>query len=200
MGGGVITSVSGQPTTQLTMVMQNGAGTGMVSSAFASGASIDLNGSTVYQIDEDGMDMSSLPFTPGFDAGHIYAGQSGMPISSTGMMSGGMGGGMMGGSPMAGTITASEVALEPRGLSGTVSSAITSGSRTSFTLTLPSDSAFSALTGATSVIVYQQPGTTTSSTSPIAAGAAVHAFGLLFLDAGHWKMVASRIGPQLALD
>lgn len=194
MGGGMITAVTGQPATALTMVMQNGAGTGMMASSFAAGATIDLNGGTTYKIDEDGMNMSGLPFTPVFDATHIYAGQSVMPISSTGMMSGGMGGGMMGGSSMAGTITASEVALEPRGLSGTIATAITSGSTTIFTLTLPSDCAFTTLTRATSVMVFQQSETTVSGTSPIASGSTVHAFGLLFYDAGQWKMVASRIG------
>jgi hypothetical protein len=46
--------------------MQNGAGTGMMSSDFAAGVKIDTNGSTANQIDEDNMDMSGLPFTSGF--------------------------------------------------------------------------------------------------------------------------------------
>ena len=194
MGGGIITAVTGQPPTSLTMVMQNGAGTGMMSSDFAAGATIDLSGSTTYEIDEDNVDMSGLPFTPVFDASHIYVGQSVMPISSTGMMSGGSG--MMGGSSMGGTITASEIALEPQGLTGTAATAITSGSTTSFTLTLPSDSAFTTLTGATSVTVIQQSQTTVAGTSPIASGSSMHAFGLLFFDAGQWKMVAARMGAN----
>lgn len=196
MGGGIITALTGQPPTSLTMVMQNGAGTGMMSSYFAAGATVDLSGSTTYEIDEDGMDMSNLPFTPVFDASHIYAGQSVMPISSSGMMSGGMGGGMMGGGAMGGTITADKVALEPQGLTGTASVSISSGSPASFTLTLPSDCAFTTLTGATSVTVYQQSKTMMSGTSPIASGTAMHAFGLLFYDGGQWKMVASRIGAN----
>ena len=195
MGGGIVTAVTGQPATQLTMVMQNGAGTGMMASDFAAGVTIDMNGSTAYQIDEDNMDMSGLPFTPMFDASHIYAGQSVMPISSGGMMSG-SGGGMMGGGSMAGTMTASNLELEPQGLSGTVATAISSGSTTSFMLTLPSDSAFTTMTGATSVTVYQQTGTTVAGTSPIASGSTVHAFGLLFFDGGKWKMVASRMGAE----
>ncbi|MHB2010006.1 MAG: DUF5666 domain-containing protein, partial [Acidobacteriaceae bacterium] len=35
MGGGIVTAVTGPPATQLTMVMQNGAGTGMMASDFA---------------------------------------------------------------------------------------------------------------------------------------------------------------------
>lgn len=194
MGGGIITAVTGQPPTALAMVMQNGVGTGMMSSSFAAGATIDLSGNTTYEIDEDNMDMSGLPFTPVFDASHIYAGQSVMPISSSGMMSGGSG--MMGGGSMGGTITASEVALEPQGLTGTAATSITSGSTASFTLTLPSDSAFTTLTGATSVTVIQQPQTTVAGTSPIASGSSMHAFGLLFFNAGQWKMVAARMGAN----
>ena len=88
MGGGVITAVTGQPPTALTMVMQNGAGTGMMSSTFAAGANIDLSAGTTYRIDADGIDMSGLPFTPVFDGTHIYVGQGFMPISSGGMSSG----------------------------------------------------------------------------------------------------------------
>jgi len=140
------------------------------------------------------MDMSGLPFTPVFDASHVYVGQSVMPISSGGMMSGG--GGMMGGSSMAGTMTASNLELEPQGLSGTAATTITSGAAASFALTLPSDSAFTTLTGATTVTVYQQTGTTIAGGSSIASGSTMHAFGLFFYDGGQWKMVASRIGSN----
>jgi hypothetical protein len=196
MGGGVVTAVVGQPATQLSIVMRNGAGTGMVLSSLAAGVTVNLNGSTVYQIDKDNVDMSSLPFTPVFDAGHIYAGQGVMPISSAGMMNGGAGGGMMGGASIAGTITASSINLQQQGLSGTVATALTSGSRASFTMALPPDSAFRTMTGATTVIVYQQSGTTILGGASIASGATVHTLGLLFLDAGQWKMVASRMGPS----
>ena len=102
----------------------------------------------------------------------------------------------MGGSSMAGTMTASNLELEPQGLSGTVATTITSGAATSFALTLPSDSAFTTQTGATSVTVYQQTGTTISGGSSIASGSTMHAFGLLFFDGGQWKMVASRMGSN----
>lgn len=196
MGGGVITAVTGQPATALTMVMQNGAGAGMMSSAFAAGVTVTLNGSTTFEIDTDNIDMSSLPFTPVFDASNIYPGQSVMPISSSSMMSGGMGGGMMGGGNMAGTITATNVELEPQGISGTVATAITSGAQTSFTMSLPAGCAFTTLTGATSLTIYQQPKTIMAGGSSIASGSTVHAFGLLFFDGGKWKMVASRLGSN----
>jgi Domain of unknown function (DUF5666) len=195
MGGGIISKVTGQPATSLTLVMQNGTGTGMMWTYFASGATIDLSGGATFTIDQDNIDMSGLPFTPIFDDSHIYAGQSVMPVSSSGMMGGGMGGGMMGGSSL-GTITASKLLIVPQGLTGTATAAIANGSTTSFTLTLPSDSAFTALTGASSVKIFQQAKTAVSGTSPIAGGSSVHVYGLLFFDAGQWKMVASRMGAN----
>jgi hypothetical protein len=196
MGGGIITAVTGHPAISLTLVMQNGVGSGMMSTYFANGTTVDVSGSTTFTIDKDNMDMSALPFTPTFDESHIYAGQSVMPVSSSGMTSGGMGGGMMGGSPLSGTITASQLLLVPQGLSGTSLGTITSGATTSFTLKLASDSAFTTLTGATNVEIFQQSKTTVAGTSSIASGSSVHAFGLLFFDAGQWKLVASRIGAN----
>jgi hypothetical protein len=111
-------------------------------------------------------------------------------------MAGGMGGGMMGGGNMAGTITATGLELEPQGISGTVATAITSGGQTSFTLALPTGCAFSTLTGASNVTIYQQPKTVITTGSSIASGSTVHAFGLMFFDNGQWKMVASRLGSN----
>ena len=196
MGGGIITTASA---TSLSLVMQNGVGNGMMSSYFGDGATVNLSAGTTYVMNKDGIDMSGLPFTPAFGANSIYPGQSVMPISSGGMMgsSGGMmGGGMMSGTSLAGTITASELVLMPQGLAGTSSTALTSGATGYFTMTLPSDSAFTSLTGATTVTVYEQAGTIMEGGSTIASGTAMHAFGLLFNDGGQWKMVAMRIGAN----
>ena len=195
MGGGIITAVTGNPATALTIVMQNGMGTGMMSTFLANGATVALSRSTTFAIGKDNMDMSGLPFTPAFDSGHIYAGQNVMPISSSGM-TGGMGGGMMGGNPLSGTLTAANLILVPQGVTGTATSAITNGSTASFTLSLPAGSAFTTLTGASSVQVFQQSKTVVAGTSPIASGASVHVFGLLFFDGGQWKMVAARMGAN----
>ncbi len=195
MGIGMVTSAT---STALTVVMQNGAGSGMMSSYLAEGATVNLSGSTTYEIDEDGMDLSGLPFSPTFDANSVVAGQSIMPVSSGGMMSGsgGMGGGMMGGTSMAGTISASEMVLVPQGVTGTTSVPLSSGTTANFVLTMPSDSAFTTLTGATSVTVYQLPSTIMEGGSTIASGTAMHAYGLLFYNGGQWKMAAMRIGAN----
>lgn len=195
MGGGIVTVAT---PTSLTLLMQNGVGAGMMSSYLADGVTVNISSNTTYQMNEDGMDMTGLPFTPAFDANHLYVGQSVMPVSAGGMMngSGGMGGGMMGGTTMAGTITASNLELMPQGITGTAAVTLSSGTATNFAMTLPSDSAFTALTGATTVTVYQQTDTIMEGGSGITSGTAMHAFGLLFYDGGQWKMVAMRMGAN----
>jgi hypothetical protein len=67
------------------------------------------------------------------------------------------------------------------------------GSQATFTLTVPADSAFAKLTGATSMMVYQRAGTQLRGASSIANGTSVQMRGLLFLDAGAFRFVAGRI-------
>jgi hypothetical protein len=183
MGGGIVTGVTGNPATQLTIVLQNGAGNGMVASYLASGITINVSGSTPYVIDSDGIDMAGLPFTPSFQPATVFQGQRIHAITGQTAM----------GSMMTGMITASEIDLEPQGLSGTVSGSTQTGSRTVFTLNLAPDCAFATLTGSTSVTVFQQTGTTMVGMNSVTNGSVVHARGLLFLDAGTYKLVAARI-------
>jgi hypothetical protein len=118
MAGGLVTSATGNPVTQLTLVMHEGAGTGMMDSNLAGTTTVNVSPTAVFTIDSDNVDMSSLPFTPVFDGSTVLKGQRVEAVSSTGMMQGGGMGGMMGGG---GTITASEIDLEQEGFSGTVS-------------------------------------------------------------------------------
>ena len=62
-----------------------------------------------------------------------------------------------------------------------------------FALNLAPDSAFATLTGSTSVTVFQQNGTTIVGMSSVSNGSVVHARGLLFFDAGAYKLIAGRI-------
>ena len=189
MAGGLVTSTTGNPVTQLTLVMHEGAGTGMMGSYLAGTTTVDVSPTATFNIDTDNVDMSNLPFTPVFDGSTVLKGQRVEAVSSTGMMQGGGMGGMMGG----GTINASEIDLEQQGLSGTVSGYTGSGTPTTFTLTVAADSAFATLTGTTSITVFQQPGTELRGMTTITNGSTVHARGLLFLDAGTYKLVAGRI-------
>lgn len=189
MADGLVTSLSGSPVTQLTIGTMDGTGSGMMGSDLAGTMTVNVSPTATFNIDSDNVDMSNLPFTPTFDGTTVFKGQRVEAVSSTGMMQGGGMGGMMGG----GSITASEIDLEQQGLSGTVSGYTGSGTPTTFTLTVATDSAFATLTGATAITVFQQPGTELRGMTTITNGSTVHARGLLFPDAGTYKLVAGRI-------
>ena len=189
MADGLVMGLSGSPVTQLTIATMDGTGSGMTGSDLAGTITVNVSPTAAFNIDSDHVDMSNLPFTPTFDGTTVFKGQRVEAVSSTGMMSGGGMGGMMGG----GTIDASEIDLEQQGLSGTVSGYAGSGTPTTFTLMLPSDSAFTTLTGAATVTVFQQPGTQLWGMTTITNGSTVHVRGLLFFDAGTYKLVAGRI-------
>jgi hypothetical protein len=189
MAGGLVTSATGSPVTQLTLAMQDGAGSGMMGSYLGDSTTVDVSPTATFNIDTDSVDMSNLPFTPTFDGTTILKGQCIRAVSSSGMMSGGGMGGMMGG----GTITASEIDLEQQGLGGTVSGYSGASAPTTFTLTLSSDSAFATLTGTTSITVFQQTGTELWGLTTLSNGSTVHVRGLLFINAGAYEFVADRI-------
>ncbi len=188
MGGGLVTAITGNPPTQLTLAANAGQGGGMMASSIAGTLTVSLPTAVPYSLDADGVNLTGLPFAPIFDATTLVKGQRVDVVSTSGMMtgSGGMGGGMTG---TLGTLTASQVRLEPQALHGTVSAYTAGGSLSTFTLTLPSDSAFATLTGTTTVQVYQQAGTQMMGTIAVANGADVQARGLLFYDAGTYKLV-----------
>ena len=189
MGGGIITSVTGLPATELTLVMQNGAGASMMTSYLSQTLTVNLTAETSYEIDNDRIDLTKLPFTPVFDASNIYAGQSVLPTSTSGMVVSGVSG-------SAGTITASDVSLQEQGFRGTTDVAITPGASGTFVLTLMPGCAFSALTEATTITVYQQTGTNVENNTAIPAGATLRVHGLLFKNAGVWTLIASTIAAS----
>lgn len=127
MTDGIVGSVTGTPAAQMGMVVQNGSGQGMNSSFLSNNATVNPGGGTVYGMNSEGIDMSNLPFTPMFDANHMYPGECVRCISSSGMGSGGMGG--MGGGGMMGSMNASECDLVQQGFLGTVSNYSSSGAQ-----------------------------------------------------------------------
>jgi hypothetical protein len=192
MAEGLVNSVTGNPLTQLSIIADNGAGKGMMSSYLGTTLLVNVTSSTSFSFDSSGVNVNNLPFTPVFTAAAIAKGQRVDPESTGGMMSGGM---MPGGMISSGTLNASELTLEQQGLSGTVSS-YTSGSPASFVLTLPADSAFTTISGAGTITVYQQPDTQLRGISSVSNGARVQVRGLVFFDAGAYKLVATTIMPH----
>ncbi|MHB8303665.1 MAG: DUF5666 domain-containing protein [Acidobacteriaceae bacterium] len=183
---GIITATTGTPATQATIFLDYG--TGVLGAFMADGITVNLNSSTTYAIDDAGVSLSGAPFPVTFDASHMAVGQncsmsgsgSIQPppythIPSSYMDEGGM--------------TASGVVLEPQGLGGAVGNASSSG----FTLNLASDSAFTLLTGATGVTVYQTSETQLNGLTSIASGQNVEVYGYLFYNAGSYNFVATQI-------
>ncbi|HQR75958.1 MAG TPA: DUF4382 domain-containing protein [Burkholderiaceae bacterium] len=189
MAAGLVTGVTGSPPTQLTLVMRDGAGNSMMSANLASTATVNIGGSTQFSIDADGVDLNGLPFTPQFDRTHLSKGQA-VKAWSGSQIEHGHG---MGGMPNSDTVTAASIALEQQGLRGTVSGYASNGSQASFTLTVPTDSAFAALTGATAVTVYQRSSTQVRGLSSLSNGSIVQVRGLLFVDGSNYRLVAGRI-------
>jgi hypothetical protein len=179
MAEGLITSLNGNPPTQLSIIADNGAGNGMMGSYLGTPLLVNVTSSTSYGFDASGVDLNNLPFTPAFNPSTIGKGQRVDPETSGSMMVGA-------------TMNAAALTLEQQGLSGTVAS-YASGSPASFVLNLPVDSAFTSITGAGTIIVIQQPDTQLRGLTSISNGASVQVRGLLFVDAGTYKMVATRI-------
>lgn len=190
MGGGIITSVTGQPATQLTLVMQNGAGASVLSDYLSETLTVNLTDSTTYEIDTDRVSLSGLSFTPVFNASNIYVGQSVLPLSDSAIVPSDTC------STSCGTITATTVRLKEQGIRGTTDVAITPGASGTFVLTLLPDCAFTSLTGATEILVYQQTGTNVEDSTAIPAGTTLRVHGLLFNNGGQWTMIASTIASS----
>lgn len=186
MGGGIITAIVGSPATQITIVMQNGAGASINPSYLSETLTVNLTSETTYSIDDDRVDLSNVGFTPAFDASNIYLGQSVLPVDDSGNI-------VSGDTTSAGTITASSISLQERGFRGTTDTNLTPATAATFTLTLSPDCAFTSLTGATSITVYQTTSTNLQYQTAIPAGSTVRVHGLLFQNAGQWVLVASSI-------
>ncbi len=187
MGGGIITAVDAVPATQLTIVMQNGAGASINTDYLSKTLLVKLLETTTYEVDTDRVSLTGLDFDTTFNASNIHVGQSILPLSDTAITA------IASCDPACGELTASTVRLREQGARGTATVDINPGVVTSFTLTLPAGCAFTTLTGATTITVYQQPGTNVEDNTTITAGTTLRVHGLLFYSGGQWRLVASTI-------
>lgn len=187
MGGGIITAVDTVPATQLTIVMQNGAGASINTDYLSKTLLVKLLDTTTYEIDTDRVSLTGLDFEPTFDASNIFVGQGILPLSDTAITP------IASCDPACGELTASTVRLREQGSRGTATVAVVPGATTTFTLTLPADCAFTKLTTATEITVYQQASTNVEDQTTIAAGTTLRVHGLLFYSGGKWRLVASTI-------
>lgn len=185
---GMITAVTGNPATQLTLLDQDDIGLGMTAKMLGGMLNVGVSSSTVFSIPED-VDFSNLPFTPVFDSTSVMAGQRVEADTNTGVVP------AVGAT--VGTLTASNVQLRRQAVHGTVSGygpGLVSGQNT-FTLNLPVDSYLTLLShgAVTSISVVQQPTTQLRNLNTVTNGANVRVRGVLFWTGSGFTMVAGRI-------
>jgi uncharacterized protein DUF5666/uncharacterized protein DUF4382 len=183
---GLVTQVSGNPATQLSVVAQDGSGSGMDTTKIGTTLSIDVSGAN-YKVEQGNIDTSGiggLPSSPNFpfDATTIHTGQR-VEIESSSSMS-------------SSTTVADKVKLQQQTLTGTVSglAAPTSAGPVTFTLTVAPDSAFAMLAGQSRIAVYWQPGTDLHNLASVSNGDIVRVRGLVFFTSSSFNMIAHRIG------
>jgi uncharacterized protein DUF5666 len=186
---GIITLVTGDPATSLSLTAQDGIGNGMDPAKIGVEFTADVTGlsDSKYIVDQDRCDFSGVT-VPGpdypFNASAIKAGQrveidnaSGVPAPN-------------------GTFTADKIKLEQQAISGLVSNVVVSstnaGIQTKFDLTLPADSYLNILSGQSVVHVLLQPGSDNQFNSTL-SGSNVRVRGLLFWTGTTFNMIARRI-------
>jgi len=182
---GLINSAVGNPASQLSFVAHDGLGSGMDDSKVGSTLTADVSGAR-YKVNKGNIDTSgigNLPSSPNFpfDASTVHAGQS-VEIESDRSIA-------------ASPVVADKVKLQQQALTGTVSGlpGATSAGPVTFTLTVPSDSAFAILSGQNTITVYWQPGTDLHNLSSVNNGDSVRVRGLVFFTGSSFNMIARRI-------
>lgn len=188
MSSGVVMTVTGTPPTQLMLAMHDGVGGGVTPMHLAGTTTVNIGDTTTFGIEPSSVDLTNLPFTPRFDRASLSSGQRVEVLSASQMTHGG---GMHG--TEGGTLTATSIRLGEQGLRGTISGYAASGSQATFVLTVPADSAFARLTGKTSITVYQRSSTLLSGAASVTNGSVVQVRGLLFNEAGFFRLVAGRV-------
>ena len=173
---GPVTTLSGSPLTGFTLLLRQPLGPGVGTSGTGTPYAITVNSSTTYAISAQAGSLPVLPFPALFSAAKLSLGQN-VLVGASAV------------NATAATATAATVTLEPQTVGGTVASISTASGLTTYTVTLPANSALGTLTGATSVVVYIAANSQMANSTPIAVGSTVRFNGLLFNDAGTLRLV-----------
>ncbi|HEY2859268.1 MAG TPA: DUF5666 domain-containing protein [Terracidiphilus sp.] len=181
---GLITVVTGDPASALTVVADEAMGSGTGSGTVGSPVTIHVSNAK-FQVKQGDVDTSGLGNLPSeqfpFDASSVHAGQRVEIESQDGMSAGG--------------VVAEKVRLQQQALVGKVSglNGPTSSGSVTFTLTLPADSAFAMLSGQTQVTIFWQPGTNLQKLGSVSNGDKIRVRGLVFDGGTSFNMIAARI-------
>jgi Domain of unknown function (DUF5666)/Domain of unknown function (DUF4382) len=174
---GLITATTGTSATQISILVRDMESSMSSAPALGSTVNIQISSKTKFAINDMDLLTTALPFTPTFDASTLSKGQN---VEVETDMS-------------TASATAAKVKLAKQTLRGTASAVVANGSLTTFTLTLPADSAFASLTGASTVTVYQTSATELKDMTSVTSGSSTRVRGLLFFDGTNFRFVAKRI-------
>jgi len=155
------------------------------------GAYFDFSGA-IFQVSGQLTNLQSLPFSPGFSASNMVAGQN-VDVSTAANI----------GLPGPNYTPANTITLIPQTIDGTVAGSSTSGNFTDYTVTLAPYDLFPALAvqqGQTTLLnnpsqveVYVDSNTQMLNTQPLAAGSTLRFYGLVFNDNGTLRMDCAQV-------
>ena len=174
---GLVTAVTGSPATSISVLTRDISSGAAGAPALGNTIDISIDSNTKFAIQNNGISLNGLPFTPTFNASAITAGQN-VEADAEGS-----------GTSFAGA----KITLHEQAVNGTASAVVQSGGITSFTLTLPTDSALAKLTGKASITVYQVATTQLKGLSNVSNNNSVRVRGLLFVDGSELRLVAKSI-------
>jgi hypothetical protein len=186
---GLVKSVEGSPATQFSIITHNGIG-GLPRWLAGRTLKVNVGESTVFRVDAEGLDLAALPFAATFDAGSLKPGQGlkvHAPLPPVAITEDSL---------TTFALNASQVTLQAQPVAGEVTGF---GGGDTFTLALAPESAMARLTGTTTLPVWMQSGKTTlfgpvsGGSVTLANGQRVIVRGLLFVDGGQYKLVATHI-------
>jgi len=195
---GVITTVTGNPATALTILAQDGTGNGVTAANVGAAFPVDVSGvqASAYRVNQGGVDFSGLGPVGGnslnfpFGPGSIFPGQR-IEVESVNAL------------PASGSVVAEKLKLQQQTLTVTVTGITSNSVPTTLAVTLPSDSYLALLAGGTvNLTVWQQAGTNVRTPGKtIHVGDTIRVRGLLFCSHGPipsltgCNLIARRITP-----
>jgi hypothetical protein len=145
-----------------------------------------LDGNTVFKTSGSFSNPQNLPFTPTFDSGSTALAQHVSVASAAIARTGGQ-------MNLAKTVT-----LVSQTINGTIASVSASSTFQVFDVTLASYDPITAISGASTVVVYVPANTQVLANGPLTAGSVARFTGLLFNDHGTLRLVASEVNTGVA--
>lgn len=176
---GVVNLVTGAPATSFTMVVQDATAKSATVKPAPNLTTFNVTvGTATFEVDSDEVDLSGLSFTPVFDASTISRLQRVLVSSDT---------------ASATAVTAARIRLERQSVTGQITNIVSNSTQAVFDITPGADSAYTLLTGQSTLRVVKQGTTELRNGVSVTIGSVVRARGLMFNNGGSFVLVADRL-------